>query len=153
MEGDINMENKYLLVDTKVLPDIFKKVILVKDLLNTKKAHDITEAVRFVGISRSAYYKYRDSVFTVSESGKSNKVTMCLLLGHKSGTLSRILDIMADNHANILTINQDIPINNAANVTITFDIFNLIIEFEDLLQNIKNTENVIKLDLIAMDRG
>ncbi len=76
---------------------------------------------------------------------------MCLLLGHKSGTLSRILDIMAENHANILTINQDIPINNAANVTITFDIYNLTIEFESLLQNIKSTENVIKLDLIAME--
>lgn len=145
------MENKYLLVSTKVLPDIFTKVIMVKDLLNTKKAHDISEAVKIVGISRSAYYKYKDYVFTVSEAGKSNKVTICLLLGHKTGTLSRILDIMAENHANILTINQDIPINNAANVTITFDICNLVIELEILIRLIQETENVIKVDLIAME--
>jgi chorismate mutase len=152
MEGDIlYMENKYLLVDTKVLPDIFEKVIKVKYILNTKKAHDISEAVKLVGISRSAYYKYKDYVFTVSESGKSNKVTICLLLGHKTGTLSTILDIMAETHANILTINQDIPINNAANVTITFDICNLTIELENLIKHIKNTENVIKVDLIAME--
>ncbi|MDF2503833.1 MULTISPECIES: ACT domain-containing protein [Clostridium] len=145
------MENKYLLVDTKVLPDIFQKVMQVKDLINIKKAHDISEAVKIVGISRSTYYKYKDYVFSVSESMKSNKVAIYLLLGHKTGTLSRILDKMAENHANILTINQDIPINNAANVSITFDTYNLKIKLEQLIDDIKNTENVIKADLIAME--
>lgn len=145
------MKNKYLLVDTKVLPDIFEKVMQVKDLINLKKARDISEAVKIVGISRSTYYKYKDYVFSVSESTKSTKVAICLLLGHKAGTLSRILDKMAENHANILTINQDIPINNAANVSITFDTYNLKIKLEQLLEEIKNTENVIKADLIAME--
>ncbi|AGK98288.1 ACT domain-containing protein [Clostridium pasteurianum] len=145
------MKNKYLLVDTKVLPDIFEKVIQVKDLINVKKVHDISEAVKIVGISRSTYYKYKDYVFSVSESMKSNKVAIYLLIGHKTGTLSRILDKMAENHANILTINQDIPINNTANVSITFDTYNLKIKLEQLLEDIKNTENVIKADLIAME--
>lgn len=145
------MKNKYLLVDTKVLPDIFEKVIQVKDLINVKKAHDISEAVKIVGISRSTYYKYKDYVFSVSESMRSNKVAIYLLLDHKAGTLSSILDKMAENHANILTINQDIPINNTANVSITFDTYNLKITLEQLLEDIKNTENVIKADLIAME--
>ncbi|UZW15662.1 ACT domain-containing protein [Clostridium pasteurianum] len=145
------MKNKYLLVNTKVLPDVFEKVMEVKDLINLKKARDISEAVKIVGISRSTYYKYKDCVFPVSETTKSTKVAIYLLLGHKTGTLSRILDKMAENHANILTINQDIPINNAANVSITFDIYNLKIKLEQLLEDIKNTENVIKADLIAME--
>ncbi|AJA47488.1 ACT domain-containing protein [Clostridium pasteurianum DSM 525 = ATCC 6013] len=145
------MKNKYLLVNTKVLPDVFEKVMEVKDLINLKKARDISEAVKIVGISRSTYYKYKDCVFPVSETAKSTKVAIYLLLGHKTGTLSRILDKMAENHANILTINQDIPINNAANVSITFDIYNLKIKLEQLLEDIKNTENVIKADLIAME--
>ena len=145
------MKNKYLLVDTKVLPDIFEKVIQVKDLINVKKAHDISEAVKIVGISRSTYYKYKDYVFSVSESMRSNKVAIYLLLDHKAGTLSSILDKMAENHANILTINQDIPINNTANVSITFDTYNLKIKLEQLLEDIKDTENVIKADLIAME--
>ncbi|MFT8314969.1 MAG: ACT domain-containing protein [Clostridium sp.] len=145
------MKSKYLLVDTKVLPDIFEKVMQVKDLINVKKAHDISEAVKIVGISRSTYYKYKDYVFSVSESMRGNKVAIYLLLDHKAGTLSSILDKMAENHANILTINQDIPINNTANVSITFDTYNLKIKLEQLLEDIKNTENVIKADLIAME--
>lgn len=145
------MKSKYLLVDTKVLPDIFEKVMQVKDLINVKKAHDISEAVKIVGISRSTYYKYKDYVFSVSESMRGNKVAIYLLLDHKAGTLSSILDKMAENHANILTINQDIPINNTANVSITFDTYNLKITLEQLLEDIKNTENVIKADLIAME--
>lgn len=63
------MGDKYLFVCTKVLPEIFENVIQVKELIN-KKTRDITEAVKIVGISRSAYYKYKDYVFTVSESTK-----------------------------------------------------------------------------------
>lgn len=144
-------EDKYLLVDTKVLPNVFEKIIEVKTILNTKKARGISEAVKIVGISRSTYYKYKDYVFTVNESNKSNKVTIYMLLGHKTGTLSKILDIMAENHANILTISQDIPINNTASVTMTFDICNLSTSFENLMQSIKHTENVIKADLMAME--
>lgn len=153
MEGIVSklMENKYLLVNTKVLPEIFEKVIQVKELINTKKAHDISEAVKIVGISRSAYYKYKDYVLTVTPSNKSNKVTISLLIGHEAGTLSKILDKIAEKKANVLTINQNIPINNTANVTITFDIYNLTVSFETLLEDIKNTENVIKTDIIAME--
>lgn len=145
------MEDKYLLVNTKVLPEIFEKVIQVKELINTRKVHDITEAVKAVGISRSAYYKYKDYLFTVNESTKSNKVTISLLIGHEAGTLSKILDKIAEKKANVLTINQNIPINNTANVTITFDIYNLTVSFEALLEDIKNTVNVIKADIIAME--
>ena len=145
------MESKYLFVDTKVLPEVFRKVIEVKELIDSKKAHDISEAVKIVGISRSAYYKYKDYVHTVSKSTKSNKVTISILLVHKTGTLSKILDKIADNHANILTINQTIPINNRANVTITLEIYNPSVNLENLMGNIKNTEHVIKIELIAME--
>lgn len=140
-----------MFVCTKVLPEIFEKVIQVKELINKKKVHDITEAVKIVGISRSAYYKYKDYVFTVSESTKSNKVTISLLIEHRTGILSEILNKIAEYKGNVLTINQNIPINNVANVTITFDIFNLTVDIEDLIDEIKNVANVIKVDLIAME--
>lgn len=145
------MESKYLFVDTKVLPEIFGKVIEVKNLINSKKVHDISEAVKIVGISRSAYYKYKDSVFTISDSKNNSKVTLSMMLGDEAGTLSKILDKIAEYGVNILTINQTIPINKIANVTITLEIINHSVNIETLINDIKNNNNVIKTDLIAME--
>ena len=145
------MESKYLFVDTKVLPEIFGKVIEVKNLINSKKVHDISEAVKVVGISRSAYYKYKDSVFTISDSKNNSKVTLSMMLGDEAGTLSKILDKIAEYGVNILTINQTIPINKIANVTITLEIINHSVNIETLINDIKNNNNVIKTDLIAME--
>lgn len=145
------MNNKYLIIDKSVLPDVFEKVIKVKELIKTGKCQDITEAVKEIGISRSSYYKYKDCIFTVSNSFQGHKVIISLLLDHKPGTLSKILDKLADKKGNILTINQDIPINNTANVTITFDTYNLTIELDDLIKEIGVMDNVLKIGLIAME--
>ncbi|WP_125154198.1 ACT domain-containing protein [Clostridium rectalis] len=145
------MSNRFLMIHTSVLPDVFEKVIEVKELMKTGKIKEITEAVKVVGISRSTYYKYKDYVFVVSQTMNNLKVIISLTLDHEPGTLSKILDKIAYYKGNILTINQEIPINNSANVNITFDISNLNIELNDLLEKIKSMEHVIKLELIAMD--
>ncbi|WP_066503894.1 ACT domain-containing protein [Abyssisolibacter fermentans] len=145
------MYNKYLVIDKSILPDIFDKVINAKELLRTGKAKEVTEAVKKVGISRSTFYKYKDYVFTVSEGGIGRKVTISLLLNHRPGLLSNILNIIANAKGNILTINQDIPINSTANVSITFDRANTIVELDVILQQIKEMTGVAKLRLIAME--
>ena len=145
------MEEKFLIVNSKVLPDIFEKVILVKELIYTGKVKDISEGVKSVGISRSAYYKYKDNVFLVSESLKGQKATIALLLNHEAGVLSKVLDKIAENGGNIITINQDIPINNAANVTITCDISGLKVGIKELLDKIDSVDNIMKSKLIAME--
>lgn len=145
------MIGKYLIVEKTMLPEVFTKVIETKELLQTQKAKDISEAVKMVGISRSTFYKYKDSVFIVTDGVIQHKATIGLTLGHQAGTLSKVLDKVADNGGNILTINQDIPINNAANVTITLDISKLIVDFAFLLEDIKNIDNIIKSNLIAME--
>ncbi|MDP4143851.1 MAG: ACT domain-containing protein [Bacillota bacterium] len=145
------MPNKYLLIDTAILPEVFEKVVKVKALLNSREATDVTEAVKAVGISRSSYYKYKDYVFTVTDGLKEHRVTLGLTLGHEAGTLSKILDFIAEHKCNILTINQDIPINNRANVSITFDIASMDIGMESLLNEIKCMHNVIKAELLAME--
>jgi chorismate mutase len=145
------MDSKYLVIDKKVLPDIFEKVIRVKHLLKTGKSKEITEAVKIVGISRSTYYKYKDYVFTLSEGSIGRKITIAFLLDHEKGILSNILNNIANLQGNVLTINQGIPINDIANVTITLDITNLTIDVEDLLQTIKELQGVVNIDLIAME--
>lgn len=145
------MSSKYLIVDTKILPDVYKLVIEAKELLQNEKAKDISDAVKLVGISRSTFYKYKDSVFPLNSERIQHKATIGLAVGHKTGTLSKVLDIIAERDGNILTINQDIPINNVANVSITLDISNLSIDFSDLLEEVRSVDNIIKANLIAME--
>lgn len=143
--------DKYLIINTRILPDVFEKVVQVKELLKVGKAKDISEAVKAVGISRSSYYKYKDFVFSVAEGTHVQKATINFLLSHKTGILSRILDIIANVDGNILTISQDIPVNNATNIIITLDISNMSIELSELISQVKEMDNVVKVSLIAME--
>lgn len=145
------MSSKYLIVDTKILPDVYERVIEAKELLQNQKAKDISEAVKIVGISRSTFYKYKDSVYPLNSERIQHKAIIGLAVGHKTGTLSKVLDIIADRGGNILTINQDIPINNVANVSITLDISNLSVDFSELIDEVRAIDNVVKANLIAME--
>ncbi len=145
------MNNRFLVIDTKILPDVFNKVVKVKELLRTGCVKDISEGVKKVGISRSSYYKYKDSVFTLSEGITSHKVTIGLILAHKTGSLSNILDKIAQRSGNILTLNQDIPINNAAAVSITFDASKLEVEINELVEEIGKLDSVISVSLVAVE--
>ena len=50
-----------------------------------------------MGLSRSAYYKYKDFVFPFYEASKEKIITLSLLLEHKSGVLSKVLNTVADD--------------------------------------------------------
>ncbi|MEW8957355.1 ACT domain-containing protein [Clostridium sp.] len=145
------MGEKFLIVNSKVLPEVFEKVIEVKELIYTGKVKDISEGVKKVGISRSTFYKYKDNVFMVSEGLKGQKATIGLLLSHREGVLSKVLDKIADFKGNILTISQDIPLNNAANVTITFDISKMDMDIKDLISSVEEMDSIIKVRLIAIE--
>ena len=134
-----------------VLPDIFGKIIEVKTLLATKKVKDITEGVRKVGISRSVFYKYKDNVFLLAEMSHGRKASISILMDHKPGGLSGVWDLMALNQANILTINQGVPIYDAAMVTLIVDISEMQQNIKELIQKLLKEENVIKAEIIAME--
>jgi len=145
------MDNKYLVIDKDILPDVFEKVLIVKELLKTGQVNGVTDAVKKVGISRSTFYKYKDYIFPLADGAKGKKVTITMLLSHELGVLSTILNKIAEYRGNILTINQDIPINNIANVSITFDISDLDIDLNKFIEVIKDIKGVVKLNLIAME--
>jgi chorismate mutase len=144
-------EEKFYIVNGKILPDIFIKVMKVKELIYSEQVKDITEGVKKVGISRSAYYKYRDAIYPMNEPINSRKVILNILLSHEAGALSRVLDLIAEYKGNILTINQDIPINLTANVTITVDVSNITIKAKTLLENIDALPNVVKTRVLFVE--
>lgn len=144
-------EERFYVVNESVLPDVFYKVIEVKELIHTGKVKDISEGVKKVGISRSTYYKYKDAVYPMSDGVNSKKITIVLLLEHRAGVLSKVLDFIATNKLNILTINQDIPINMTANVTITLDVSRIKGDVKKFLYKVNEFEGVVKVRVLAVE--
>ena len=142
------MSDDYYVIHKKVLPDYFEKVIQIKKLTN--KDINISEACKQVGLSRSTYYKYKDYV-----NRPSNKVGKRMILSLKlldePGSLSNILNEIAKCKANVLAINQEVPIHNIAFVTITVAILNNDITVQELTGEIKKINNVIDVNLLAVE--
>mgnify|MGYP002513605130 CR=1 FL=1 len=107
--------NKYFVVKQKAVPEVLLKVVEAKRLLESEKAITIQEATDRVGISRSSFYKYKDDIFPFHENAKGRTITMVLQLDDEPGLLSVVLKIVAEYHANILTIHQSIRCSQTQN--------------------------------------
>lgn len=108
-----------LLVDSSVLPDVFLKVVRAKRLLATGEVRSFSEAARLAGISRSALYKYKDRVFLHTEDPQNRVITISANLEDRPGVLSSFLNLLSENNANILTVNQNIPVDGVAPVSVS----------------------------------
>lgn len=144
-------ENDYLLVHVDALPDVFLKVVEAKKLLTLDKDRSVNDVVNEVGISRSAFYKYRDRVFPFHETTRGKVVTLSFVVDDFSGILSSIINEIAKAHANILTINQNIPINGLADVTISVETEGMICEMKELLGNIGTISGVRRTEILARE--
>lgn len=111
---------KLVVVNSEVLPEIILKVLQAKKLRAGGDAKSSTEACKAVGISRSAYYKYKDSVFAYEEKLNQKIVSFYLVLRDEKGVLSSVLTRLYELNTNVLTVNQNIPIDDVATVTISF---------------------------------
>ena len=135
---------RYYLVEESALPEVFLKVAETKRLLSTGEASTVNEATRMTDISRSAFYKYRDSVLPFQ-----NMITFQLLLHDEPGKLSEILAIFADAKANIMTINSIVPTNGTAVITISASTQDLNISIEELMARLTSTRGVVKAEILA----
>ena len=113
---------KYLLVDSKVLPDVFLKVLEAKTLLAKGKAKNSSEAARMSGLSRSAFYKYKDSIFEYDSRMRGSMTTLYISLEDEPGVLSNVMGCICDMGGNIITINQNIPVDSVAPVSVSLRI-------------------------------
>jgi len=151
MEDEMKKESTYLLVDASVLPDVFTKVIEVKKILSKGVVKTVNDAVKEVGISRSAYYKYKDSVFPFYETSRGKVITLLFVVEDFSGILSRIINEIALAKASILTINQNIPINGLADVTISIETTGMVKDIKELMDEIRKIEGVRKHEILARE--
>jgi len=145
------MSRDLLLVDKKILPDFFEKVILARSLITSGEVKEVSEACKRVSISRSTYYKYKDYVFLPEEVGPSRKAVMSLLLNHQHGVLSEVLRVISDRQANVITINQTVPIRDKASVILTLDIQDLNVSTAELMNELREGDGVEKVSLIDIE--
>ncbi len=145
----MSQETKYYIVEASALPEVFLKVAEAKRLLSTGEAPTVNEATRLTGISRSAFYKYRDAVLPFQNMMTGRIITFQFMLHDQPGLLSSILAIMANYNSNILTINSIIPTNGCALVTISTETRELTVTLEELLRELSQIPGVIKAEILA----
>lgn len=145
------MDNKsqLIVVESEVLPDVILKVLEVKKLLANREEKSSASACKRIGVSRSAYYKYRNSVFSYEEKLTSQIITLYMLLKDEPGVLSGVLVSLHDLNANILTVNQNIPVDSVATVTVSLRLSGGFEEAHAIRSMISEQKGVVEVQLLS----
>ena len=145
----MSKEVKYYIVAANALPEVFIKVAEAKRMMQTGEADTVGDATKKAGISRSAFYKYKDSVQPFNDMKAEHIITFYGMLKDNTGVLSHVLGLFASSGANILTINQSIPTNGCAAVTISAETSGMEQTLESLIAAASSVEGVIRFEIMA----
>ena len=142
-------EIRYYIVAAEALPEIFVKVAEAKRMMQTGEAATVGAATRMAGISRSAFYKYKDSVQPFNDMKSEHIITFYGMLKDNTGVLSRVLSVFATSGAIILTMYQSIATTGCADVTISAETSGMAETLEQLLSDVAAVEGVVKFEVLA----
>jgi chorismate mutase len=145
----MKQRRRFYIVAEEVMPEAMLKTVQAKTMLARGDVETVHDAVEKVGLSRSAFYKYRDAVFLQEDDARGKLVTISLILEHRSGILSNVLNLMAQAGGNIITINQGIPMREAAHVTSTVEIGNLNLPLEELIRQLAALQGVRRAEVVG----
>lgn len=137
----------YYLVNSNILPPVFSKVIEAKNYLASGEAKSASQAAKMAGISRSAYYKYKDAIFEYNTENGEETVTISAKLMDNAGVLSALMNELYVAGANVLSVSQSVPFNSVADVSVTVRITEMEISTRELLDNIKKIKGVNSVSL------
>lgn len=143
--------SKYYVVSSEILPEVLEKVMEAHRLLASGQARRISEAVKQVGISRGTFYKYKDAVFSFSQDESRRKAIISFVIRHEKGALAQVINLLSENQANILSLNQTAPINGIASLTVTIDMTDLEKSPEELIDILRTLPLVNKTELVAVE--
>ena len=142
-------KQKYYIVSADALPEVFLKVAEAKRMPQVGEAATVGEAARQVGISRSAFYKYKDAVQPFKDMKAGHIITFYALLRDNPGVLSSCLSIFAGSGANVLTINQTIPTNGCAGVTVSAETSDMTEPMDEMISHLAAAEGVLRFEIMA----
>ena len=140
-------KGNYLVVNSDLLPPVFSGVIKAKKLLAEGIATNTSQAAKMAGISRSAFYKYRDYVFEYEDANHST-VNLSAVLTDRVGVFSALTSVLYENGANIITVTQGLPVNGTAAVSLTVGTDNVKISLDELLSKLKSADGIISVKAI-----
>lgn len=148
--GELVSKSKdFLIVSKDILPEAILKTAQAKELLVKGDVETINEAVEKVELSRSAFYKYKDGVFPFYEASREKIITLSLILENKFGVLSQVLNFIATFKGNVLTINQGIPLQGIAHVSVSIETAGMVETPEKLLQGLSALDGVRKIEVVG----
>lgn len=145
---DKNKETFYL-IRADILPESIEKTIEAKNLLERGDVETIQQAVDQVGLSRSAFYKYKDAIYPFNVMMKQKIITVSLNLEHRAGVLSKMLSFIAVSRGNVLTINQTIPLQGLANVVLTIETAQMDLSVTQLSEELRQQDGVQKVVVVG----
>lgn len=132
----------YYLVNSSILPSVYSKVIEAKSYLASGEATSASQAAKMAGISRSAYYKYKDAIFEYNGADADETATINAKLKDNAGVLSALMNELYKAGANVLSVNQSVPVNSVADVSVTVRISEMTVTAERLLEAVKRIDGV-----------
>lgn len=144
-------KSQYYVVREKAVPEVLLKVVEAKRLLESDRADTVQDATEMVGISRSSFYKYKDDIFPFHENTKGKTITFVTQMDDEPGLLSDVLKVIADYHANVLTIHQTIPVNGIASLTMSIDILPSTGDTMDLFAEMEALRGIHYLKILARE--
>lgn len=143
------MAERFYVVREDLLPEAIIKTMQVKEMLGSGVAATVHEAAERAGISRSAFYKYKDGVYALQDVSRERIVTISMDLEHRSGVLSSVLGLVATREGNVLAMNQSIPLQGFANVVLSVDIAGLSGDLSMLMELLRKQPGVRKAAVIG----
>ena len=145
------MLDNYLIIHKSILPEYYEKVLQARRLLEDGKVHEVSQAVKQVGISRSTYYKYKDYILEPTDLAGGRKAVLSMMLTHEQGVLSALLTAISQVECSVLTITQSLPIRGKASVTMSLDISSMASTLTELLKEIESIPGVEQARLVAVE--
>lgn len=146
----MNKDNhRFIVVDSSVLPEVFDKVLAVKKLIASGEEKSSASACKSVGISRSAFYKYKDFVYSYEEKLTLRIISIYTILRDEPGVLAGFISSLHSLNANILTVNQSIPVDSVASVTISLRLTEDTQDVMTIKNILSKLKGVVELKIIS----
>lgn len=142
---------KFYLIREEVLPESVVKTLKIKDALKNNSELSIYEAVKMFNLSRSAFYKYRETIFPVDEKMLDHReFTLILYVNDVVGTLAQVLNTVSNLELSVLTIHQSVPMEEKATITLSLSAKDTSLSIDEIIVTLRNIEHVSKVELISM---
>lgn len=141
--------SRLIVVSSCVLPEIITKVLEVKKLLANREEKSSAAACKRIGISRSAYYKYKDCVFSYEEKLTQKIINISAQLKDEPGVLSSVLLALHSLNANILTLNQSIPVDGVAGITVSLRLNENTYDMNEIRSIISEVSGVVEVRILS----